>query len=106
MLEPTFPIAAQKTASMLGDLWTRKRPVVEERLTILECAATGPLTEPLRVQARDVAHKLAGSLGMFGFPQGTEIARELELILESPSPDPASIGRLTTQLRQILFPQS
>lgn len=97
--------AAEKTQALLADLWRRKRPVVEERLAVLERAATAqPLTEALRSEAHDVAHKLAGSLGMFGFEQGTRLARELELLLEEPTPDTVKLAELTMQLRELLFP--
>ncbi|MEA2144133.1 MAG: hypothetical protein QOI64_2563, partial [Solirubrobacteraceae bacterium] len=36
------------------------------------------LNETLRAGAERDAHKLAGSLGMFGLPRGSELARELE----------------------------
>ena len=75
-------------------------------MAILERAAAGPLPEELRSEAADVAHKLAGSLGMFGYQRGTEISRDLELVLEAPSPDTALLALLTAQLRAILFPES
>jgi len=33
-----------------------------------------------------VAHKLAGTLGMFGYPRGTDLARLIEEVLELPDP--------------------
>jgi HPt (histidine-containing phosphotransfer) domain-containing protein len=100
--------ANDKTASLLSALWLRNRPVVDARLDALDraaaCAAAGSLTEEVREDAADTAHKLAGSLGMYGFPQGTRLARELELLLDYPTPDPARISSLALQLRQALFP--
>lgn len=53
-----------------------------DRVALLEHAAqallAGELDEPLRQQAIQVAHKLAGSLGTFGFPHGSTVAREIE----------------------------
>ncbi|WP_347566314.1 response regulator [Scytonema sp. UIC 10036] len=40
------------------------------------------MNEELRLQARSEAHKLAGSLGMFGFEFGSRIARQIEELLE------------------------
>jgi HPt (histidine-containing phosphotransfer) domain-containing protein len=94
----------QRTAALLADLWQRNLPLIEHRMAVLERAASGPLTEELRAEAVDVAHKLAGSLGMFGYEEGTLIARNLELILESPSPDISRLASPTAQLRSILFP--
>ena len=49
-------------------------------------AASGTLDEPTRVEALGIAHKLAGSLGMYGYQQGTEVASQMEHILKSPTP--------------------
>jgi HPt (histidine-containing phosphotransfer) domain-containing protein len=78
---------AAKTAQLLAVLWERNRPVVEERLAILESAisalvATESLAPEIQVDAANVAHKLAGTLGMFGYPRGTELARMIEEVLE------------------------
>ena len=98
--------ARQKTAALLSDLWQRNLPLIEQRMAVLERASAGPITEELRSEAANVAHKLAGSLGMFGYQQGTEIARELECLLESPARDLVRVASLTVQLRSILFPTS
>ena len=103
------PVSAedkQRTAALLNDLWQRNLPLLEQRMAVLERATCSPLTEELRAEASSVAHKLAGSLGMFGYRQGTEIARELELELESTSPDISRTACLTAQLRSVLFPES
>ncbi len=75
---------------LLASVWQRNLPVIRERLAILSDVAlhadAGVLTVVARKEAADVAHKLAGSLGMFGYLSGTEIARELELLLESDGP--------------------
>ena len=95
---------------MLASLWLRNRPLIEQRLSVLDraasCAAAGTLLEDLREEAADTAHKLAGSLGMYGYDQGTRIARQLELLLDYRTPDPAQIGSLTAQLRHALFPEA
>jgi len=99
------PVSAedkQRTAALLNDLWQRNLPLLEQRMAVLERATCSPLTEELRAEAS----KLAGSLGMFGYKQGTEIARELELELESTSPDISRTACLTAQLRSVLFPES
>jgi hypothetical protein len=41
---------------------------------------------------------------MFGFHEGTRLARELELQFESPRPDGASLTALAAELRRSLFP--
>jgi HPt (histidine-containing phosphotransfer) domain-containing protein len=75
-----------ETQHMLQLVWERSRPMVERRLQVLaraaEAAAAGNLQEPQRDEAESEAHKLAGSLGMFGFTHGTELAREIEQAFE------------------------
>jgi len=101
----TMPESAQsKTQNMIAALWQRSQPQVLERLALLDRAAAEPLTPALQQEAAATAHKLAGSLGMFGFPEGTRIARELEQQLEADCPNPIQLKSLTTALRQTLFP--
>jgi len=103
---PKAALAAQeKTRALLADLWRRNRPVIEARLATLDraSAASDPMPEDLRLAALDVAHKLSGSLGMFGFEQGTVIARDLEQLLDDPRPDARRIAILAGQLREMLL---
>jgi len=101
----TMPDSAQsKTQNMIAALWQRSQPQVLDRLALLDRAAVEPLTTSLQQEAAATAHKLAGSLGMFGFPEGTRIARDLEQLLETESPDPVQLKSLTTMLRQAIFP--
>jgi HPt (histidine-containing phosphotransfer) domain-containing protein len=84
-------------------LWQRNQPQILDRLAVLDRAAAA-LSPAHRAEAIATAHKLAGTLGMFGFHEGTRIARELELHLESPSPDLDVIKALSDSLRHSLFP--
>jgi HPt (histidine-containing phosphotransfer) domain-containing protein len=100
--------AEDKTAALLAALWVRNRPMVEERLAVLDraaaAAAGGALGEELRAEAAGNAHKLAGSLGMYGFDEGTRVARELEVLLGVATPDAARLGELIAELRAAIFP--
>ena len=100
--------AQSTTKQLIATLWLRNQPQVLERLALLEHAAaasgTGSLTPDLQHQAVDIAHKLAGSLGMFGFHEGTLKARELEQYFEAPPADPHRLSTLAAELRQSLFP--
>jgi HPt (histidine-containing phosphotransfer) domain-containing protein len=73
------------TQNLIANLWLRNRPQTLARLALLDraaaAAAAHSLTPELRGEATSVAHKFAGSLGMFGFHDGTRLARELELHL-------------------------
>ena len=57
----------------------------------LETLDAATLTPPLRSDAAMAAHKLAGSLGMFGYNEGTQFARQLEACLDSEQPIPRTI---------------
>lgn len=99
--------AAAKTAVLLKALWEKNLPVLRERVGVLERAAEashrGELSEVLRVEAAGVAHKLAGSLGMFGYPEGTRVARELEVALGEEEPAGADrLSALVHALRETL----
>jgi HPt (histidine-containing phosphotransfer) domain-containing protein len=96
-----------KIEALLSELWERNLPTLHERLNVLDRAASeaasGSLTEASRTEALDIAHKLSGSLGLFGRHQGTEIVRKIEQILNSPVP--SALVRLTplaTELRRVL----
>jgi len=89
----------------LAALWERNLPVLRDRLAQLdaasEAAATGKLTPEMREDAVGTAHKLAGSLGMFGYQRGTEFARKIELLLNEPGPaDALSLRELSASLRE------
>jgi diguanylate cyclase (GGDEF)-like protein len=74
----------------IAELWQRFAPVMRRRLAALDEAAMAAienrLDESTRRTAEGEAHKLAGSLGTFGAPHGSEAAREAELMLEGSAP--------------------
>jgi HPt (histidine-containing phosphotransfer) domain-containing protein len=92
-----------KISKVLTELWQKNLPTLRERLERLDQAAkiavTGKLPETSRLEALDIAHKLSGSLGMFGYQEGTEIARKMELIFKSPTPK--SLTTLTTLVKDL-----
>ncbi len=101
------PNVAAQTDKLLKTLWTRNLPMIKDRVLLLERAAetarSASLTSPLRRDAAMTAHKLAGSLGMFGYTDGTDIARKLELIFDnSADPDPDKLAELASELRRSL----
>ncbi len=91
----------------LGAIWARRRPQVLERVEEVEravavLAAGAP--DPARIEAgRAAAHRLAGSLGMFGSPEGSAVASELETLL-APGADPVRAARLLARLRAAVPP--
>jgi diguanylate cyclase (GGDEF)-like protein len=99
----------QLTAGMT-DIWMQVQPVIQERITVIEQAAAafkqGILKTPLRQQAVQAAHKLIGSMGLFGSEEGSRLAQELEHQLQtkpsSSSRSDSSPSSLVKALRQEL----
>jgi HPt (histidine-containing phosphotransfer) domain-containing protein len=96
-----------KLNAMLSGLWQKNLPTLRERLALLDqaarIAATGCLPEAARLEALSIAHKLSGSLGMFGHQQSTELARDMEKVLRSSTPEElTTLPALATQLRDSL----
>ena len=88
---------------LLASVWQRNLPLLRNRFALLSAAAqqaeAGVLTPIARKEAAETAHKLAGSLGMFGYLRGTEISRELEQLLDGEGPMPIQdVQALTIQL--------
>jgi diguanylate cyclase (GGDEF)-like protein len=80
-------------------VFQRSRGELSRRVGTLEemvaAMAQGSLDETLRASSERDAHKLAGSLGMFGLPLGSELAREVEQALALPEgPAMAAAPRL------------
>ncbi|HEV2177782.1 MAG TPA: response regulator [Terriglobia bacterium] len=73
--------------SAVADIWERSRAAKIESLEILDDAGAalleGTLTGAARQAAEREAHKLAGSLGTFGFAAASRFAREMETTLRS-----------------------
>lgn len=98
---------APKINALLAGLWERSLPLLRERLEVLDRVATeaalGEMGGTSRIEALEIAHKLAGSLGMFGYTEGTEIARRLEQLLDNPAlASPSEMAQLVVDLRRTL----
>ncbi|MFB8787942.1 MAG: Hpt domain-containing protein [Potamolinea sp.] len=48
-------------------------------------STAAPSDSEMQQQAKLEAHRLIGSLGTFGLPQGSEVAREMEKLLQAES---------------------
>jgi HPt (histidine-containing phosphotransfer) domain-containing protein len=105
----TPPTQSQPLATALSRMWDRFLPEINARIAILEEAAAGnPLSQEQRAAGHAAAHKLAGSLGMFGLQRGTELARQIELALaESPvSATQAELAASAAELRTLVLNRS
>lgn len=103
-----------KLHDLLVTLWARSRQTITDRLDVLRNTHRSLRANPADKHARragaDAAHKLAGILGTFGLPEGTDLARKAEVMLESPAPlhayDLATLQRTIDQLHQMIEAKS
>jgi len=97
-------------AAALTRLWEKFLPEMEQRVGLVDAAAqalaSSGLSEELRESAHAAAHKLAGSLGLFGMTRGTEIARELEQLLETTTVEAAMLTDRVWELRAMIAERS
>jgi len=74
-------------AQILAEAWQRYASAAASRVDVIETAAAalvdGALGGELREDAAREAHRLAGSLGMFGVPAGSGLALECEELLRA-----------------------
>ncbi|MGI0485917.1 response regulator [Pantanalinema rosaneae CENA516] len=94
MIASASPVQAATT-----EIWQQVKEPFLERLSLMEQAIAafqaGTGSEQLRSQAEQAAHKLAGSLGMFGYHEGSRLSRNLEQGWQFLDP-----SRLLSQLQQ------
>ncbi|MFB2937117.1 response regulator [Aerosakkonemataceae cyanobacterium BLCC-F154] len=76
----------QRVEAATSKVWEKfQGKMLGQIATLGEAAAAltdGTLTDELQQQAKHEAHKLAGSLGIFGFMEGSRLAKELEELLQ------------------------
>ncbi|MDZ8087312.1 MAG: response regulator [Nostoc sp. DedQUE12b] len=77
----------QQTLMAVAEIWQRFQGRIDEQVRVLEEAIAtlnqNSLNFDLRSLAAKEAHTLAGSLGTFGLPLGSKLARDIELLLSS-----------------------
>ena len=85
----------------VNNIWQRNKESFTNQLVLFEQVVVALMTDTLNEQiqhaAKLEAHKMAGSLGSFGFNEGSRLAREIEELLES-----EAIGQQATQLQQLV----
>ncbi len=97
----------QHTLAAVATVWSRYKDTILGRVAVLDEAAialsAGSLDGELRRKAAAEAHKLAGSVGTFGFNWGTRLAREAEHLLQNGAPlgqtQAPRLSELATSLR-------
>jgi HPt (histidine-containing phosphotransfer) domain-containing protein len=96
----------ERMRAAIEEMWLEARPRIMARVAVLQSAATaigdGRLDPALRVDAEGEAHKLAGSLGMFGYADASVLAHDIEALLEGDGPVGPElvdlVGRLVGEL--------
>ncbi len=102
---PSRPTPSMK--SQLNGIWRQNLPIIRDRLDRLDAfvviANQGDVTPQQHSDALNIAHKMAGSLGIFGFAAAGDVAHDLEVALRSSGPiDTIQLHRLNTSLRLAL----
>jgi len=101
---------ADEIRKAMSAIWERSRDTIMGRVVVLEAAVlallAGNLTAESRRQAEREAHKLAGTVGTFGFDEASKLAREAEELLSgtgtiAPS-DTVRLSNLAVQMRRQL----
>lgn len=79
------PAIAEELRKKLEEAWAKMLPLMLRRLDAINrshrALVDGALDDSLRTEAAAEAHKLAGSLGVFGLQEGSKSALEIERIL-------------------------
>ena len=96
--------------ALVAQIWQKSKGKFLARIDTLEQATIelldGRLEVELRREAEREAHKLAGSLTTFGFPEGSRLAREIEQSFQADSPlepkDALRLSEKVVSLRQAL----
>ena len=85
----------------VNNIWQRNKESFTCQLALFEqmvvALMSDTLSEQIQHTAKLEAHKMAGSLGSFGFNEGSRLAREIEELLET-----EAIGEQATQLQQLV----
>ncbi|MGB8699607.1 MAG: response regulator, partial [Thermosynechococcaceae cyanobacterium] len=102
LVEP--PPESQTVQGLMANLWEKFKDTFAEQVAVLvraaEALSADRLTPELHHQAQGEAHKLAGSLGTYGYPNGSTLAQHIEQLLKSKLPwDPSQKMALSQQVQ-------
>ena len=91
----------------VADLWTKLKPKARAQVRViagaLSASRSGGLTHESRRAAWWEAHRLAGSLGSYGFADAARAAEELEVLLDGEAEIPLEPAvRLLVRLNAVV----
>jgi DNA-binding response OmpR family regulator len=100
----------QQTLALVNNVWHQFKGRVSDQIGVLEQVVNAleqqDLNLQLRHQAKQEAHTLAGSLGMFGLPEGSRLSRQIEQLLQAEQPldlsDVIDLRQWVQGLRQVV----
>lgn len=102
-------IAQAKVQAVVARLWDKLKASLESKFLLFEQAIAqidrGTIDIEIQQQAKLEAHRLIGSLGTFGLPQGSEVAREMEKLFQAESLGQEQVKQfeeLLEQLKQVV----
>jgi diguanylate cyclase (GGDEF)-like protein len=99
----TTPMEDVALGSALATLWQRHRQTNLDRIALLERTTADVIRstagEAAIAEGASTAHKLAGSLGTFGFDAGSRAALEAESLLREPTIDGRLLAEAVRALR-------
>ncbi|KAM3095624.1 response regulator [Phormidesmis sp. 146-12] len=106
--KPSAPEPTEVVAAEIQQIWQQTREKLQQRFATIEATVTLLAKQQSSVkqqkEACQEAHKLAGSLGMFGTMDGSELASEIEQLLDGKHPPKSdklkSLKPLVQKLRQ------
>lgn len=94
-----------KVQAVVARLWEKLKASLGSKFLLFEQAiaqiSSGILDSEMQQQAKLEAHRLIGSLGTFGLPQGSEVAREMEKLLQVESLGQDQVKQFEELLRQL-----
>jgi DNA-binding response OmpR family regulator/HPt (histidine-containing phosphotransfer) domain-containing protein len=99
-------VAAANPLHFLTEIWNRHHPQMLDRVASIDQVIVAlqdrSLNPEIRQQAWHCAHTLAGALGTFGLPIGSQVAKQIELLLgENTELTPAQIPQLQSGVAQL-----
>ncbi len=110
---PSAPLPQKETRlpeeqvqASLMKLWQKYEGTFMAQVEVIKLANTAlieqRLTQELQQKAKQEAHRLAGSLGIFGFAEGSKLARLIEQLLEiDGAMAQAQVGEFSQQVGQL-----
>jgi DNA-binding response OmpR family regulator/HPt (histidine-containing phosphotransfer) domain-containing protein len=95
-----------ETPPMLVEIWNRYAAQMSDRVESIESAIAALTTQSLSAEARQQAwqsaHTLAGALGTFGLAQGSQAAKQIELLLDAKTElTPDKLDRLQAKVVEL-----